>query len=763
MSVLSMACGEEGKRESLNFRLIGSQEPLGAWGHEHVRHLAMEIGQEYLDRMEKDASTEDICKLALEIVPFFLTHNADADACDLLMETEQLVKIVDFVDKNNYSRIALYLSSCVNYLPYPDDIDVLKIVHKLHKKMANYPQMTLTAMRLNDMALLKQEFDFCPDPLLKKQLAFMIARNGIFFQTEDESLNEILRNLRFSEYFVNFAKDIGVIEPKTPEDIYKTHLENTKDSTVVDSARHNLASTFVNAFVNAGFSTDKLMKTADPNSSWIYKNKGEGMLSASASLGCIMMWNIEEGLTEIDKYLYSNDPLIKAGALLGIGILNCGVQNESDPALALLSEALEVPNSSIRRSAIMGLGIAYAGTARSELMDLLLPIISDSTLEMELVSVAALSLGQIFVGTCNGDITSTILQTLMERSEEDLKSKFTRFLCLGLALLFLGQQENADATIETLKVVHESVSKSACVLTEICAYAGTGNVLKIQSMLHHCNEHISAEKEDGLHQSFAVLGVAIIAMGEDIGQQMALRTFNHLMHYGEANIRRMVPLALSLLYTSYPQMNIIDTLSKYSHDNDAQVAVNAIFSMGLVGSGTNNARLSQLLRQLASYYHKDANCLFMVRLAQGLVHAGKGAVTFNPYHSGRTLMSLKSVSGLLSGLMGFTDVNHFMLGNHHYLLYQFVLSFYPRYLITLNEELKSVPITVRIGQAVDVVGQAGRPKTITGFQTHSTPALMSYSERAEFATEEFLGLTSVLEGIVITRPNPEHQIEMITK
>ena len=126
-------------------------------------------------------------------------------------------------------------------------------------------------------------------------------------------------------------------------------------------------------------------------------------------------------------------------------------------------------------------------------------------------------------------------------------------------------------------------------------------------------------------------------------------------------------------------------------------------------------------------------------------------------------MSLKSVSGLLSGLMGFTDVNHFMLGNHHYLLYQFVLSLYPRYLITLNEELKSVPITVRIGQAVDVVGQAGRPKTITGFQTHSTPALMSYSERAEFATEEFLGLTSVLEGIVITRPNPEHQIEMITK
>ena len=32
--------------------------------------------------------------------------------------------------------------------------------------------------------------------------------------------------------------------------------------------------------------------------------------------------------------------------------------------------------------------------------------------------------------------------------------------------------------------------------------------------------------------------------------------------------------------------------------------------------GTNNARLGGMLRQLAMYYHKDANNLFLVRLAQ---------------------------------------------------------------------------------------------------------------------------------------------------
>ena len=42
----------------------------------------------------------------------------------------------------------------------------------------------------------------------------------------------------------------------------------------------------------------------------------------------------------------------------------------------------------------------------------------------------------------------------------------------------------------------------------------------------------------------------------------------------------------------------------------------------------------------------------------------------------------------------------------------------------------------RDDQAVDVVGQAGRPKTITGFQTHTTPVLLGHGERAELATDE---------------------------
>ena len=97
---------------------------------------------------------------------------------------------------------------------------------------------------------------------------------------------------------------------------------------------------------------------------------------------------------------------------------------------------------------------------------------------------------------------------------------------------------------------------------EMCAYAGTGNVLKVQELLHSCDEHLDMdekddeavkkdgekkedsegteekvpeekgkekEKKDDTYQAFAVLGIALVAMGEDIGSKMSLRQFNHLV------------------------------------------------------------------------------------------------------------------------------------------------------------------------------------------------------------------------------------------
>jgi 26S proteasome regulatory subunit N1 len=95
-----------------------------------------------------------------------------------------------------------------------------------------------------------------------------------------------------------------------------------------------------------------------------------------------------------------------------------------------------------------------------------------------------------------------------------------------------------------LKAIDHPISKTAQILVEACSFAGTGNVLKIQAMLHHCDDHITASKKDPKEEkkdakeeskpdptfpSFAVIAIALIAMGEDIGAEMSLRQFNHLV------------------------------------------------------------------------------------------------------------------------------------------------------------------------------------------------------------------------------------------
>lgn len=214
---------------------------------------------------------------------------------------------------------------------------------------------------------------------MKKQLAFHLARSNIPIDwvtpepTEggdevpelEEELVECISNTKLSEFFKLFAKELDVVEPKGLEDIYKSHLESTRSSPFpsssggeceidfgllisclrmglgttisVDSARANLAGTFVNAFVNAGFGNDKLMVEAEEGNSWIYKNKDHGtfssflfifwfrngclgrfscslelgMMSATASLGMSLLWDTDVGLSHVDKYMYSSEEYIK--------------------------------------------------------------------------------------------------------------------------------------------------------------------------------------------------------------------------------------------------------------------------------------------------------------------------------------------------------------------------------------------------------------------------------------------------------------------
>ena len=114
-------------------------------------------------------------------------------------------------------------------------------------------------------------------------------------------------------------------------------------------------------------------------------------------------------------------------------------------------------------------------------------------------------------------------------------------------------------------------------------------------------------------------------------------------------------------------------------------------------------------------------------------------------------MSQVAVAGLLTVLVSFLDVRNIILGKLHYVLYGLVAAMQPRMLVTFDEELRPLPVSVR-------VGQAGKPKSVTGLQTHTTPVVLAHGKRAELATEEFLPVTPILEGFVILQKNPNYDL-----
>jgi 26S proteasome regulatory subunit N1 len=106
---------------------------LGGWGHEYVRSLAGELGQEYGARVLDGADPEnasafaDLLDFVHIVVPFHLTHNAEAEAIDLLIEVQRLkflLTLENIIDQNNYERICLYLIKAADYMADPDDLVV---------------------------------------------------------------------------------------------------------------------------------------------------------------------------------------------------------------------------------------------------------------------------------------------------------------------------------------------------------------------------------------------------------------------------------------------------------------------------------------------------------------------------------------------------------------------------------------------------------------------------------------------------------------
>jgi 26S proteasome regulatory subunit N1 len=806
LSVLAMTSAETpGSMETLKFKLLSGVKDVAGWGHEYSRHLSGEIGEAYHERMQAEEGAgnlteeqqarvsqlpdvSDLMELVREIIPWNMAHNAEPEAVDLCLEVNRLDMILEAIDKDNAGRACLYMLSCAAYLPEPEDRTVYMCAFESYLKVNLSTDALRVALKMGDLGLMARVLGSVQDPIEKKQLAYILGDARVWIDltageaaVEDEALCEelqtIMGNVRLNERYLALARDLDVMEAKVPEDVYKSHLIDGRGTSTVDSASGNTAATYVNAFVNAGFGHDKLVTVEEEGESgegengngngnsvhWIFRNKSHGKMAAAASLGMIMLWDVEGGLPKVDRYLYASDTMVVSGALLAFGIVASGITDDVDPAFAVLSEYVSNEDDIVKIGAMWGLGIAYAGRAKEDVKEILIPMIGNPDVSIELASMAALSAALCYTGTADGELVEIILQSLMLRGELELDSTHGRNMAHALGILFLGKQEAAEATIEVAKTLPEKTSKYSCNVLDMFAYAGTGDVLKIQQFLTTCGEQLEQDAESDVepwqtaHQSVAAIAIGAIASGEELGSQMAHRALEHVLQYGGPAAKKGVPLALAILNVSNPDVAVIDTLGRLAHDTDELVVMSALISLGIVGAGTNNARLAGLLRNLSLYYCKDASMLFLVRISQGLVHSGKGLLTLSPYSSSSKAMLRPAMAAIMIVMLNALDCKQTIGGKLHYLLFGLATALTPRMLLTVDESGAMLPVPVRVGDAVDVSAQAGKPKTITGFSTNDTPVLLAANQRAELATERYVSSSSSSSSISPISARLTHQ------
>lgn len=207
LSVLAMTYSDTQPRGTLRYRLLSassrpSDSPLadpGSWGHEYVRHLAAELGEEFTAREEESlvqdkeietaetpktqlpGTIDDLRDLARQCAKFLLSHNAEPDAVDLLEEMEIIADIANLVDENTYGRVCQYMIRyvsrqhsvpcilieifrCVNLLPPPDDVSFLRTAHAIYVKYHKFPEALSLAIRLGDPDLIRDDFSAPANP-----------------------------------------------------------------------------------------------------------------------------------------------------------------------------------------------------------------------------------------------------------------------------------------------------------------------------------------------------------------------------------------------------------------------------------------------------------------------------------------------------------------------------------------------------------------------------------------------------------------------
>ncbi|CAL1695273.1 unnamed protein product [Somion occarium] len=434
-----------------------------------------------------------------------------------------------------------------------------------------------------------------------------------------ETLRRILAGQQSVKLYLEFLKRNNKVDMLI--------LKHTKDSLEPRSSIYHTALSLQNAFMHSGTTSDTFLRE---NLEWLALASNWSKFTATAALGVIHKGHFQEGMNILGPYLpqpnggESGIPgaaYSEGGALYALGLIHagCGSGRQVEGYLrdALKAATVEV----VQHGAALGLGVAGMGGKNAEAYeDLKQVLYSDSAIAGE---AAGYAMGLIMLGTADPTAADEMLVYARETQHE----KIIRGLAIGLAFIFYGRQEQADATVKELLAEKDPILRYGGVYTLALAYAGTANNDAVRKLLHIA---VSDTSDDVRRAAVTSLAFLLFKNPSSVPRIVQLLSESYNPH-----VRSGATLALGIACAGTGLQDAVEILEPMTKDSVDFVRQGALIALGMVlveqseASSASMASTRTLYHKVIGDKHEDPVARFGATLGQGLIDAGGRNVTIN--------------------------------------------------------------------------------------------------------------------------------------
>lgn len=387
---------------------------------------------------------------------------------------------------------------------------------------------------------------------------------------------------------------------------------------------HN-ATVMANALMYSGTTIDGFLRD---NLKWFSMAQYWAKFTAVASTGAIHRGHTEEAMKILAPYLPKNSvgalPYQEAGALYALGLIRSPLGVSRDrKAIKYLEENLQKFSANVQmvHGASLGLGLTAMGLQDESLYDTLFTCVTG--IDAVGAEGAAVGIGMLMLGSGNEFVVQSLKNVAYEDNQ---KEKVIRGVCMAMALIYLGREDDAlPLSEELLESADPWVRLGGCFVLGL-AYAGTENTKIIEKLL---STTVKDTSDDVRRYAAAMIGFLTFK-----DPDLCLDLVRILIDSYNPHVRYGVTMALAVSAAGTGNAAVIDVLWDLKDDLVDYVRQGACIALGLVMvqlTEKENPKVTEFrhhMERRVEDRREDICSKFGNILASGLIDAGGRNCTF---------------------------------------------------------------------------------------------------------------------------------------